>query len=145
MVRPQSIVRYERFYLSSFLLGLIASAVTWSTRAAALAMNPLLAGKTWILWGTLVLGIAISLLLWHFTARVPSIVAKWIVTVFAAFAAIGIVFSLFQLGTGRTAFDAPVLLMLAVNILYIVAATLLFRPESAQWFGEIPVGEEPFA
>ncbi len=145
MVRPQSIVRYERLYLSSFVLGLIASTLSWSTRADALAMNPMLAGKTWVLWATLILGIVISLLLWHFTARAPSIVAKWIVTVFAAFAAIGIIFSLFQLGTGRIQMGVPVLLMLAVDALYIAAATMLFRPDAAQWFGEVPVGQEPFA
>ncbi|WP_375394522.1 hypothetical protein [uncultured Sphingomonas sp.] len=145
MVRPQSIVRYERLYLSSFALGLLASVLTWSARAGALSMNPLLAGKTWLLWMTLALDIVISLLLWRFTARTPSIVAKWIVTVFAVFAAMGILFSIFQLATARIQLGMPVLLMAAVNILYIAAATLLFRRDAVHWFGEIPVGEEPFA
>ena len=145
MVRPQSIVRYERLYLSSFALGLIGSALTWSTRADALALNPTLAGKTWLLWATLVVGIAISLSLWRFTARMPNIVAKWIVTVFAAFAAIGVLFSFFQLATARTELGIPVIVMLLINLLYIAAATLLFRPDATRWFGEIPVGDEPFA
>ncbi|WP_174286826.1 hypothetical protein [Sphingomonas bacterium] len=108
-------------------------------------MNPLLVGKTWLLWVTLALGIVISLLLWRFTARAPSIVAKWIVAVFAIFSAMGIAFAIFQLATARIPFGKPVLLMAAVNILYIAAATLLFHRDAVQWFGEIPVGEEPFA
>lgn len=148
MVRPQSIVRYERIYLLSFVLGLVASAMNWTARAAVLAANPTLAGQTWLLWATLVIGIVISLTLWHFTARNPSVVAKWIVTVFAAFAAIAIlsaVYSLYRLSVDHLAIGPGVFVVLIANILYVVAAVMLFRPDSRQWFGEVSTGEEPFA
>ena len=145
MIRPQSIVRYERVYLASVVLGLIASVLNWPARAAILAANPALAGQTWLLWASVILGLAISLTLWHFTARQPSVVAKWIVTVFAAIAAIAAVFSLvaiYRLTTVHLAIGPAIILGLATDILYVVAATMLFRPDARMWFGDVPTGAE---
>ena len=148
MVRPQSIIWYEHVYLSSFVLGLAASALNWSNRAAALAANPVLAGRTWVLWTTLIVGIGVSLTLWHFTARRPSVLAKWVVTVFAiwgAVIALSSIFAIYRLATMQMGVGPAVIVVLIANILYIAAATLLFRPDAAQWFGHIPSGEERFA
>ena len=148
MVRPQSIVRYERVYLSSFVLGLVASALNWSNRAAALAANPVLAGRTWVLWATLIIGIVVALTLWHFTARRPSVVAKWIVAIFAVWGAVialSSIFAIYRLATMQMGVGPAAIVVLIANILYIAAAILLFRPDAAQWFGHSPSGEEPFA
>ena len=148
MIRPQSIVRYERIYLSSFVLGLVASALNWSNRATVLAANPVLAGRIWVLWATLVAGIAVSLTLWYFTARRPSVVAKWIVAIFAiwgAVIALSSIYAIYRLATMQMGVGPAAIVVLIANILYIVAPILLFRPDAAQWFGHIPSGEEPFA
>jgi hypothetical protein len=141
MIRPPSIVRYEQLYLASFALGLVASALSWNQRAAIFAANPMLAGMPWILSATVVIGIVISLTLWHFTARAPSIVAKWVVVVIAGFSVIGIATNLFALVAGRSPSLAASLISLLVSLLYIVAATLLFRADAKIWFGEDTIGD----
>ena len=145
MVRPQSIVRYERFYLTSFVLGLVVSALTWSGRAAVMARQPILAGQTWPLWLAVILGIVVSLTLWYFTARTPSVVAKWIVVVFAGFGAIGILTSIVQIATGRIPIGVPTVVGLADHVLYIAAAVLLFRRDATAWFDHTVRIAEPLA
>lgn len=141
MVRPQSIVRYERLYLLSFVLGLAVSALTWSSRVAMLAKQPALAGQTWPMWLAMILGILLSLALWYFTARRPSVAAKWIVVLFAGMAVIGLLMALMQT-VNRGALGLPTVLGIADDILYIAAAALLFRRDAVRWFGDdVPVAE----
>ncbi len=138
MIRPPAIVRYEQFYIASFVLSLAASALSWHQRAAMMAANPMLATMTWYLPLTQAIGIALAALLWYFTARRPSAIAKWVVVVFAGFAALGAVIALFTLVAGSTPFGVGALLSLVGNALYITAATLLFKPDARLWFGELP-------
>lgn len=138
MIRPPSIVRYERLYLASFVLGLVASATSWSQRSAILGANPVLATATWVLPMTQAISIAVALLLWYFTARAPSIVAKWVVVVFAAFGVLSILLSLGTLAMGRAANATAVVLSIVTNILYVAAAVQLFADDAQLWFGELP-------
>ena len=138
MIRPVSIVRYERLYAASFVLGLVASGITWAQRTALFAANPMLAQMPWLLPAMQAFGIAIAVLLWYFTARAPSIVAKWVVVVFAAFSALGILLSLGALALGNASLGVAVIASIAVNALYIAAAVQLFDPEARLWFGEQP-------
>ena len=138
MIRPPSIVRYERLYLASFVLGLVVSATSWSQRAAILGANPLLAAATWVLPVTQAISIAVALLLWYFTARAPSVVAKWVVVVFAAFGVLSILLSLGTLAMGRAANATTVALSVVTNALYVAAAVQLFAADAQLWFGEMP-------
>jgi hypothetical protein len=143
MIRPLSIVRYERLYLASFVLGLVVTAMSWPERTAIVAANPVLAHVAWILPTFQVAGIAITLLLWYFTARAPSVVAKWVVVVLAALAVVGVVLSLTTLTTGRTTFGTTSIVSFAADAVYVVAAILLFKPDAKLWFGELPESENP--
>jgi hypothetical protein len=138
MTRPPSIRWYERLYLASFVLGLVASAVSWSQRSAVLHANPILAKAEWILPTTQAMSIAIALLLWYFTARRPSIVAKWVVVVFAVIGALSILLSLGTLAMARAVNGTTLSLSVLANLLYIAAAVMLFKFDAQLWFGETP-------
>ncbi|WP_137787921.1 hypothetical protein [Sphingomonas sp. 3P27F8] len=140
MRRPPSILRYEQLYLASFVLGLAASAVNWKGRTAQLSASPALANLQWLAPASLAVGIVISLTLWYFTARSPSLAAKWVVVVFAALSVLGIAGNVFTLLKGGPLF--AVLLGIVVSALYIAAAALLFRPDARLWFGETINGND---
>ncbi|MEG3169436.1 hypothetical protein U1737_14680 [Sphingomonas sp. LB3N6] len=142
MNRPPSIVWYERLYLASFVFGLVASAISWTQRATILAANPMLAEAHWILPVTQALTIAIALLIWYFTARRPSVIAKWMVVVFAAFGVLSILLSLGTLAMGRAVSGTTLALSVLANALYIAAAVLLFKPDAQLWFGEMPESDD---
>ena len=137
MQRPPSIVRYEQLYLGSFILGLVVSAVSWQGRAAQLSANPALGNLQWVMPVALVVGIVISITVWYFTARNPSIAAKWVVTVFAALSLLGIARNLYAL-VGGTVPLLSTLFAILVSVLYVAAAVMLFKPDAKLWFGEEP-------
>jgi hypothetical protein len=136
MPKPQSIVRFERFYWASVLIGLVNTVLNWGASRAALATNPMLADATWLLPVMQLVGFGISILLWVFIVRRPSVVAKWVLVVFAAFGAFGLLSALFLLVLGRVPVGVQLFLGLATNILYIAAAAMLFRPDAKLWLGE---------
>jgi hypothetical protein len=136
MTRPPSIARFEQFYWASVVIGLINAVMHWDVAQAALAANPLLANATWFLPVAQIIGLAISALIWFFIARRPSVVAKWIQVVFAAFAVFGVLSTIYLVVIGRATIGTQVVLGLLSNILYIAAAVMLFKPDAKAWFGE---------
>lgn len=136
MIKPPAIVRFEQLYWGSFILGLVATAVTWSSRTAIMNANPAVANMPWIMPTATVVGIVITLTLWYFIARSPSVVAKWVIVVFAALGAFGMATSLFLLARGAVTEVMPGVLSLVVNGLYIAAAVMLFNPAAKAWLGE---------
>ena len=134
-VRPRSIVRFERFYLGSFGLGLIGWATSWHSTAARLAADPKTAAFGWILPAALLLSAAITLALWYLVARRASLVAKWIVTVLTALAVLRFLFNLTVLLRGSVPVVA-LLLSAGMLVLGIAATVQLFRPDARTWFGE---------
>ena len=136
MTKAPSIARFEQFYWGSILLGLINTALNWNAAQAQLAANPVLANATWFLPAVQVVGLAIAILLWFFIVRRPSVVAKWVQVVFAAFSAFALLSALFLVASGRAQIGLQVVVGLIANILYIAAAVMLFRPDAKVWFGE---------
>jgi hypothetical protein len=131
MIRPQSIVWFERCFLGAIGIGLMNSALSLSKIQEAVAATPgagALPGG--FLIGTMVVGIVINLLLWYFAARRGSNVAKWIIIVF---------FVLGLLSVSRTFVSGvapPTMNVLAYVALALQAAGvyLLFRPDAKAWF-----------
>lgn len=143
MIRPISIVRYERLYLASFVLGLIVSAMSWTQRTAMVAANPVLANIGWILPAFQIVGVVITLLLWHFTARSPSVVAKWIVVALAVLSVVGVGMSLVSVANGRTMIGTTSIVSFAADALYVAAAFFLFKADAKLWFAELPNADAP--
>lgn len=133
-MRPKSIVQYEYAYLGSVLLGIVGTAMSWSTINAMEGMDQVHAvlGSSFlpILY---VFIYTISLALWYFTARVPNAVAKWIVVGWFVLSVIG---SAYAIATGNVPADVPGWLGIVALVLNAVAVYLLFRPDARAWFGE---------
>jgi hypothetical protein len=136
VTKPPSIARFEQFYWASVFLGLINTGLNWRTSQAALTANPTLASMPWLLPAMQVIGLVIAVLLWFFIVRRPSVVAKWVQVVFAGFGVLAIVSAVVLIALGRSALNAQLVLGLVANILYVVAAVMLFKPDAKTWFGE---------
>jgi hypothetical protein len=131
MIRPQSIVWFERCFLGAIGIGVVNSALNWSKMQDAVAATPgasVLPGG--FLIGTMVVGIIINLVLWYFTARRRSNVAKWIIVVFFALGLLGLVRTLV------TGIAAPTMNIFAYVALALqaVGVYLLFQSDAKAWF-----------
>ena len=135
MNRPASIVRFEQFYIASYVVGLVNLALTWSTLRVEDAASEAKFGPYYVIVLT-ILGLAIPVLLWYFIARRGSVVAKWILTVFTAIAVLFMLFSILMLVRGTSVSPLPQMLGVIATLLQATAVYFLFRPDTAGWFGE---------
>ena len=140
MQRPASIVRFEQCYFASLAASLIGWFVEWPLMEARLAANPQTAPFGWMLSVMLVVSVAMSLLLWFFTARRASVVAKWIVVVFAGLSVLRLLLNLPAALQGALSATSLILALVTTG-LSVAAAALLFRGDARAWFGEDVVGE----
>ena len=138
MLRPASIVTFERCYLGAWLIGLINTIVNWNATIAAVQASPASAqlgpsfGVT-MLVGGLVIGAVVTFALWYFVARRGSEVAKWVVIVFFA---IGLVFFLLGLLRSGLSLGLAGVVTIVQIVLQGIAVAMLFRPDTKPWFGE---------
>jgi hypothetical protein len=124
---------FELFYLGSVLVGAVDTATTWAeTNASAEAVQVQQMLGQWFLPLSTVFLYTLWLLLWYFTARLGSNLARWAVVVFYGLALIGFVFTL-AVGSA----PAPLSLALsAVSLAFTtVAVVFLFKRDSVAWFG----------
>ncbi len=139
-MRPQSILKFEQFYMGSIILGLVNTFLNWSNTKAQLAADPnaSMFGDGFLIVVT-VISVSISLLLWYFTARKASNVCKWILTVFFVIGLIFLPFGLFQLPT------TVMIISLVSTALAGYAIYMLFRPDAVAWFqGETAPSPDTF-
>jgi hypothetical protein len=141
MQRPASINTFERLYLAGLALSLVGWIVDWPLMQARLAANPQFAQFGWMPAVMMVLSITVSLLLWYFAARRGSVVAKWIVVVFAAVVALLFLINLPAALGGATG-AASLVLSVATTGLRVAAAAMLFRADARAWFGEDVDGDD---
>ncbi len=142
MVRPKSIVWFERLYLGSWLVSMVALAVNWSTVRETLEENP--AAKRLgvdvmmnMVVGGIGIGALITFVLWYFAARQHSVVAKWFIVVFFVLGLLGIPGLIALFTSGQTLSG---LLQTIVFGLHAGAVAMLFQRDARIWFGEIKDG-----
>jgi hypothetical protein len=138
MDRPSSIKHFELSYLASIVLGLIGAALSWNAAMAQAGDNPAIAqlGPNFLptmVGGGIVIGIAISLLLWYFAARKAAVVAKWIIV---AFFGLGILSRIPALTRGGFAVDPSAIVGVIGFLLSAASVWFLFQPDARAWFGE---------
>lgn len=135
MQRPPTIIAYERVYIASFVTSMLGWVLTWPALSAKLASDPRTAALGWTLPVSLGLSVVFTLLLWHFTARRPVVIAKWIVVVLAAVAAVRLLLNAPALTAGLI---SPLAYGIAAvtALLSVWASAYLFRREAREWFGE---------
>ncbi|UVO49501.1 hypothetical protein M0208_02850 [Sphingomonas sp. SUN019] len=140
MIRPRSILLFERLFLASLLLWCVLQAMTWDYRVALLATNAILATPAAAM-ATVVLAIlAVSVAVWYFVARRSSRIAKRAAVALAVCSAITFIFGLIAIGQPGLPGPTIKLLSVAVSALCVAAAVPLFRPDAKTWFGEDTIG-----
>ncbi|KQM97624.1 hypothetical protein [Sphingomonas sp. Leaf25] len=135
MVRPASIVRFDRFYLLAIVVGLIGTILQWPQLMAMIETDPSFAPvrSAGVVLAVVFAGagILISLLLWYLVARRGSTVAKWIVT---AFTALSLGSLLLGISSGAVASDTTGILRMVAVVLQLIAVIALFRRDARPWF-----------
>ena len=130
-MRPPSIVMFERLFLASMVLSVLAFIVGYDTLTEQLANEPGLSELglgAGFLTGIVAVSVAIYLLLWFLIARKASSVAKWILIVLLALS----LFSLPAIFAG--VLDLIAILNIAVYALELAAVVHLFRADAVAWF-----------
>lgn len=137
-MRPQSIVRFEQAYLGATLLWLVNLALGWKVKLESVNSNPAFAGNPQMaelaetmMIGTTIVMLALWLLLWYFTARRASVVAKWVVVVLFGLSVIGLLGTLISY---QVAGALSTVLSLVTFALTAWSVWLLFRPDAQRWF-----------
>ncbi|MBR0552124.1 hypothetical protein [Stakelama marina] len=132
-MRPKSIVRFEIFYLLSIAVGLISTAINWNTGLEKVQQSSPEAAAFYpaMVAGGAAISILISLLLWYFTARRASNVARWILTVFFGLSILSL---LYTLSTGQFPGGLAGIVAVTSYILNALAVVMLFQPDANAWF-----------
>jgi uncharacterized membrane protein len=145
-MRPVSIVRFEQAYLASIALWLLNLALGWKARLGSLENNPAFAGNPQMgelaqtmMIGTTVFMLILWLLLWYFTARRASEVAKWVVVALFGLSVVGLPFTLMSYPVVGV---LSVVLSVIAFALTAYAVWMLFRPDARAWFAGTDVESE---
>ena len=130
-MRPNSIILFERLYLASLVIMTINFFFSFGAMVTLIQRDPAMGPLGWgggVMIAIFAVSLTISLLLWFFAAHRRSVIAKWILVIFAV---IGLV-SLFRTfgSTGGVQLIASVL----VTALQTAATILLFRADAKAWF-----------
>lgn len=131
MIRPNSIIQFERFYLAAIGVDAVNTVLSWSDREERALLQPQMFGDLTLPVVTAI-GFGIALLLWFFVARQGSAIAKWILTIFVT---VALAWTLYAIPTGRYSLGLSGLLGLFSTVLQAYSAWLLFRPDAGPWFG----------
>lgn len=133
MTRPASIELFEKAYFGSIIVSTVALVLGWSQLTAQVesdlgSASP--AAGSGLLTASIVIGFAISLLLWFLIARRASNVAKWILVVLTALGLFGTLTSLFVPTQTK---DLTFALNVVATAIGVYAVWLLFKPDAVAW------------
>ncbi len=142
-MRPKSIILFERLYLASLVIMVINFFWSFDGMVAQIQRDPAMGQLGWgasAMMAIFAASMAISLLLWFFAAHRRSVIAKWILVIFA-------VIGVFSLSRTFAALSGPHLIApLLVTALQVAATVLLFRADAKPWFaGNGPDEVDPAA
>jgi len=138
MIKPASIIKFDRLYLAALVLGAVNFAVGFSSLSDRLAQIPEYTASgfgTGILIASFIAGLAINLLIWFFISVRASKVAKWILVALFAIGLVQMVRS-FGHALGPQGFSLAVTLV--ITGLQAAAIYMLFRPDALSWFNRNP-------
>ena len=136
MVRPASIVWFDRCLFGSIALWLVGTALNWNAILVGMAANPATEqfGPSFVptvavLSVLVILGVWI--LLWYFAARRVSVLAKWIITIFFVLILLGLGFAAVA---QRFPDGLSGVVRIVTFVLFGVGVWQLFRPDAEAWF-----------
>lgn len=133
-MRPASIVQFERLFLASLAVRILANLIGFGDTLAAIKANPATGayGASAVVT-VMVLIWAIAVALWYFAARKASAVAKWILAAWFVIAACTMALGLFRGGFGL---NLATLLSWATFLLLAWSVSYLFKPDADAWFAK---------
>ena len=131
IMRPASIVQFERLFLAALAIDIIGTLWGLGAAVATLKANPATAqyGASAVL-ATLLLFFAAGVALWYLAAHRRSIVAKWIIAAWFVLATSMLALSLFQ----GVYFGLATLLGWLAYGLRAWSVSYLFKPDADAWF-----------
>lgn len=130
-MRPESIRRFDLFYLGALVVSAFASFMGYGAamqQAEAQAAASGVEINSTLVIGSLAFGILISLLLWYLVSRKGFAIAKWVIVLFFL---IGLVSLPGIFRGGLATFETISLVSLALQA---VAIWYLFQPDAKAWF-----------
>jgi hypothetical protein len=142
-MRPESIGRFDLFYLGSLALSVVNFFLEHANYVATIEAQARGGG---VLTGTTAVDIvfacwaAVMLLLWYLVAWRRNVIAKWIIIVLVAFSLIALL-----PGLGTSGFTTVKLVSLLSVFLSIVAVYFLFQPDTKAWLAGETAPAEPDA
>jgi hypothetical protein len=134
MQRPQSIIWFERLYLSGIAVAMLNVAVNWkSLQSEFSATSNSGIGNISTMIGLFAFSLLITLAFWYYAARKRSNVSRWVITVFFALSLLSLPASLAGISEGLI---SPLMALLenASSILTGISVWMLFRKDSKVWF-----------
>lgn len=132
-MRPRSIEMFEKAYLGSIAVSLMAILIGWSRLSADYAVrmaNMSESAREAILMVSAGLVIAVSLLLWFLVARKASNIAKWLLVLLTALGTFSMVNSVFEAALPKDLYFA---VNITSTLLGLYSVWLLFRPDAVAW------------
>lgn len=138
-MRPRAIQLFDRLYLASIALSVIATIIGWDSLVAqAQSVEGAEQMAAMVTGGVAAVVYVIELLLWYLVARRGSVVAKWLVIVLFALNLWGVLDTVSWAMQGSLA----AVLTLASIVVQAVAIAMLFRPDARDWFAGRDEAEE---
>ena len=138
MIKPASIILFDRLFLGSLILGVLNFLFAWSDVSETLASTPEFAamgfGSGFII-GTFAVGMIINLIIWYFISARASKIAKWILVVFFA---LGLLSMLSNLNNPLGPQGITLGVAIIITIIQGAAVYMLFRPDAVAWFNRTP-------
>jgi hypothetical protein len=133
LVQPASIKHFDRFFFGSMALSLLNLAMTIEDSFALIEQDAAILGfGSGFSFAVTLFSMAIPLLLWFLISRRASNVAKWILVVLTV---IGLLLVILTFPSQVEQGILSLILVMAMNVLQIVAITFLFRRDARVWFG----------
>ncbi len=131
-MRPDSIRKFDMFYLASIVIGIASSLMNFETQVGALEVRLTEAGLSapaeGFLLTTLAIALAINLLLWFLASRMRLGFTKWIILAFVLYSAATAVAGL-AMGLGTISITG-----LLNVVLKAIAVSFLFRADAKEWY-----------
>ncbi len=131
-MRPESIRKFDIFFLASVAMGAASSLLNYEAQVVALTAQwgPLGMGdsSSAFILASSVAGVLVNLLLWYLASRMRQGWVKWILVVFVILILGGTV-SAIGSGLGSVSITGLITLLLRA-----IAVYFLFQPDAKEWF-----------
>ncbi|WP_340588283.1 hypothetical protein [Erythrobacter alti] len=131
-MRPDSIRKFDLFYLASIFISIASTLMNFDTQVAALDVRLAELGVVYpaeaFLLITLAFSFAINVLLWFLASRLRLGFVKWIILALVLYSAITMAAGL-SMGIGSISITALLNLVLKA-----IAVSFLFRTDAKEWF-----------